>query len=62
MRKFKVLYSDKTFSDRKEKYETKNEYDMREAQEMAEVLAMMGCCDFEFVPVKSGEDRMREAA
>lgn len=50
MRKFKVLYSDKTFSDRSEKFET-SEYDRITAQSVADGLALMGCSDFEFVPV-----------
>lgn len=51
MRKFKVIYSDKTFSDRPERFETE-EYTHNEAHEMAACLELMGCHELEVVPVK----------
>ena len=51
MKQYKVLYSDKTFSDRGERFETKP-YPRPKAQELADALALMGCHDFEFVPVQ----------
>lgn len=51
MRKFKVLYSDKTFSDRPEKFETKP-YDHKTAEELRDMLALMGCTDFQFIPIQ----------
>lgn len=52
MRKFKILYSDRTMSERAEKFETVNTYARKEAEEMTSVLATLGCTDFEIVPVK----------
>lgn len=50
MKKYKVLYSDKTFSDRREVFETKP-YPRPQAEELKSILSLMGCGDFEFVPV-----------
>lgn len=49
MRKYRVIYSDKTFSDRTERFETQA-MDPDKAKEMAHILSLMGCTDFEYVP------------
>lgn len=54
MRKFKLFYSDKEMSARDERFEIQRPLTMPEAKELADALAIMGCSDFEYVPVRAG--------
>lgn len=49
MKRYIVVYSDNTFSNRQERFETKA-YPIDKAKEIADALACMGCHDFEYKP------------
>lgn len=53
MRQFKVCYSDKTFSGRPERFETRP-MSHAQAEELVSMLSLMGCHDFEYKPEERG--------
>lgn len=51
MRQVKIYYSDKEFSNRGERFDTRP-MSVDKAKEMIPVLETLGCHNFELVPVK----------
>lgn len=55
MRRFLLVYSDNTFSDRPDRFEI-GPFEGNDAKAMADTLGTLGCKDFEFVPYNEDKE------